>query len=70
MTAKWSDEILHRHADGREHAHKGSQGFTIGNQVIEDRLGDDPQHSHSTLGGGNESGPVVWSERLGDIASV
>lgn len=76
--ATWNEPLLHRHADGTEHAHPGSEGFSIGGQVIVDRLGDEP-HSHSTLSivelAGDapikpRSGPVVWSERLGDIAHV
>lgn len=69
----WSTEILHRHADGTEHAHAGRQGFTIGGQVITDTMGDDPTHSHRTLRWGtgesnnDDTGRVVWSERLGDI---
>lgn len=67
------DDILHRHANGLEHAHKGERGFGIGAQVIEDTLGDEPSHEHRSMLLGSlgpprdPSGPVVWSERLGDI---
>lgn len=64
---------LHRHADGREHAEEGSRGHTIGGQVRPDTTGDH-QHSHGQsfhlLTGersGTESGPVVWTERQGDL---
>lgn len=72
LPVAWDSDLLHRHQDGTEHAHAGSQGFTIGGQVIADTLGDDP-HAHSTLsltGGepGPSTGPVVWSARLGDVA--
>ena len=73
-TYTWADEILHTHADGTTHEHAGTQGFTIGGQVIADTLGD-VEHEHSTITFGNDrdgqlpvgerptSGPVIWSAR-------
>lgn len=75
MTAPtWETELLHRHADGTEHAHAGSQGFTIGGQVIADTLGDEPhQHTSITLRDVERAveptGGIVWSERLGEVAA-
>ena len=80
----YTDPIEHRHEDGTQHAHGGSDDRELNKflwSVGQDRerkrpagtYGDNPTHSHQSLSlvdgtRGPNSGPVVWSERLGEVA--
>lgn len=74
----YEQPIKHRHEDGREHAHGGSDDRELnrflrsvgqikeGERCSNGTYGDDP-HSHGWPGE-TSSGQVVWSERKGDIS--